>query len=490
MLSSLTPPLVVAILLSFTLETSAVPQAETSRSGGLTIPIKKRAPSPRTSDEWGVWAKSQREGLEAKYGNPGKTRRATGTNLLTNQNADSSYFGSLAIGTPPAAFNVILDTGSADLWLADSECQTGCESVPTFNPSSSSSYKNQSTAFSITYGSGQAAGFLGKDIVQMAGFSVENQVFAVCDQVSSGLLNDPVSGLLGLAFKSIASSGAQPFWETLVTNNAWDSPLMSFQLTRFLNESSAQTEEFGGSFSMGFANSSLYIGEIDYVDMPVEGSYWILPMTELTVQGNSVSLPTGQGAYAAIDTGTTLIGGPSEYISAIFEQIPGSQAGTGNFQNYYTYPCDTTVNVTLSFGGSRSWTISPADFRLSRLTRTSCLGAFFELSTGSSAPSWIVGDTFLKNVYSVFRYSPLSIGFAELSATAVANNAADIAVPSATIGSATTVSATAGSSQSGSSRSGAISLRSRSASASRFINAGALVVPLAGYGASSLIGRL
>jgi cathepsin D len=48
-------------------------------------------------------------------------------------------------------------------------------------------------------------------------------------------------------------------------------------------------------------------------------------------------MPSGQDAYAAIDTGTTLIGGPSEYIAAIFAQIPGSQAGTGNFQNYYTY---------------------------------------------------------------------------------------------------------------------------------------------------------
>lgn len=56
--------------------------------------------------------------------------------------------------------------------------------------------------------------------------------------------------------------------------------------------------------------------------------------------------------------------------------------------------CDTTVNVTISFGG-KNWVISPADFQLSQLTRTQCLGAFFELATGSSAPSWIVGDTFL-----------------------------------------------------------------------------------------------
>ncbi|KAH9479681.1 Aspartic protease [Psilocybe cubensis] len=430
----------------------------------LSLPLTRRGQPVRTPEEWGVWAKNHREGLEAKYGKHRQSQsrdvsgrvevRAAGTNLITNQNGDSSYFGSLAIGTPPTPFNVILDTGSADLWVADSDCITGCTNVPTFSPSSSSTFQNTSTPFAITYGSGQAAGSLGTDTVQMAGFAVARQVFAVCNQVSAGLLSSPVSGLLGLAFQSIASSKAEPLWETLVSAGAWDEPVMAFQLTRYLNDSSTQTEEPGGSFQMGFTNSSLYTGDIDYVDMPVQGSYWILPLTQLTVQNTAISLPSGQQSYAAIDTGTTLVGGPAEYIAQIFEQIPGSQPGTGNFENYYTYPCDTSVNVSLNFGGSRSWSISPADFQLSRLTRTTCLGAFFVLSTGSSAPRWIVGDTFLKNVYSVFRYTPLSIGFAELSATSVAENgASNDTVPSFTVGSsaaATTVTASGGPQQSAS----------------------------------------
>ena len=37
----------------------------------------------------------------------------TTSDRIVNQNADSSYYGSLAIGTPPVSFDVILDTGSA-----------------------------------------------------------------------------------------------------------------------------------------------------------------------------------------------------------------------------------------------------------------------------------------------------------------------------------------------------------------------------------------
>ncbi|KAJ3537142.1 hypothetical protein NMY22_g5721 [Coprinellus aureogranulatus] len=382
---------------------------------GQTINLVRSKPKAWSKEEWGTWAKSHKLALEAKYSGSASRRvhrRASGTNY-THYIAhpfqqliafpSHSYFGSLAIGTPPVSYNVILDTGSADLWVAGENC-TSCGDVSTFDPSSSSSFQNQSTPFSITYGSGEAAGFLAQDVVQMAGFQVENQVFAICDEVSSGLLTEPVSGLLGLAFQTIASSKAPPFWETLASEDAWDSPIMAFHLTRYLNASDVRTLERGGSFSMGFANSSLYTGDIDYVDLPVQGSYWILPITSeptfdvairITVNNNSINAPAGEQAYAAIDTGTTLVGGPSSVIGEIFAQIPDARPGTGDFESYYTYPCDTQVTVEIAFGG-RSWPISPADFELARLTHDTCLGALFEITSGGSAPAWIVGDTFLK----------------------------------------------------------------------------------------------
>lgn len=67
----------------------------------------------------------------------------------------------------------------------------------------------------------------------MAGFSVASQVFGVSDAVSSDLLTSPVSGLLGLAWQGIASSGATPFWQTLASGTSWDSPVMAFQITRY-----------------------------------------------------------------------------------------------------------------------------------------------------------------------------------------------------------------------------------------------------------------
>lgn len=50
-----------------------------------------------------------------------------------------------------------------------------------------------------------------------------------------------------------------------------------------------------------------------------------------------MNLPSGSASYAAIDTGTTLVGGPASEVAEMFAQIPGSQPGTGNFNGYYTY---------------------------------------------------------------------------------------------------------------------------------------------------------
>jgi len=360
------------------------------------------------------------------------------------------------------AYDVILDTGSADLFLVSSSCTTStCTGLQTFSGSSSSTFNNTNTPFSITYGSGSASGVLGRDEVQMAGFQVSQQTFGICSQLTTGLVSAPVSGILGLGWQALASSGAKPFWQSLFEGGVWDEPLMAFYLTRFQNVSRASEQEPGGVFTMGATNTSLYTGEIDYVNVQSLQntlSYWTLPLTNMTVNSGSVTLPSGSSSLAAIDTGTTLIGGPSDVVAALYALIPGSTAGTGNFDGYFQYPCSTTVNVALSFGG-RTWSISQDDFKLQQLSNSQCLGAIFTFAPSTSnsiGPAWIVGDTFLKNVYTVFRANPASVGFADLASDAQ-SIVTQAGVPTPTIGSVS-ASVTGSGSGSGSGRSNNVAL--------------------------------
>ncbi|KAF5324960.1 hypothetical protein D9758_017739 [Tetrapyrgos nigripes] len=247
------------------------------------------------------------------------------------------------------------------------------------------------------------------------------------------------------------------------------------------------------STSTGFTNSSLFTGDIEYHNIPSgAGTYWIQSLTTLTVNSQSVSLPPSSNSesFAAIDTGTTLIGGPPEIIDAIYKNVPNSQALSGNSEGYYSFPCSQSVNSAMGYGdGGTAWSIDPDDFKAFEIGSTGmCVGAFFALDlggggSGGGIPSWIVGDSFLpqivnflesrfvlwfslrprrqvsfplslsltasystfsstflalafvfslrlpsfsfaKNVYSVYRFSPPSVGFAALSDTALSMNGA------------------------------------------------------------------
>ncbi|KAG6331505.1 hypothetical protein ID866_7585 [Astraeus odoratus] len=415
--------------------TSGAPTADsTIPAAAQAVSLLRRNPSaPLDVYRRGQIAKFQRDVVIARYSGGGTPqRRSSGDNLLVDQEYDSGYYGTLAIGTPPISFNVVLDTGSADLWVAGASCQSSCGGLALYDPSTSSTFKNASSPFTIVYGHGEVSGYSATETVEMAGFSVSSQGI---DDMSTGFVSSPVSGLLGLAWQSISVSRQMPFLQTLASSGAWDSPLFGVQLTRYTNDTSANTLEPGGVLNLGYTNSSLYTGSIEYIDMPTQPSFWYLPLTSVTVQG--ASIPLGSETLVAIDTGTSNIGAPSDAIKEIYAQIPGSSPASGSWDGYYEFPCSTSVNVTFSFGGS-TWTMTPADFSYTSVGKSQCIGAFFEANVNSGQPTWVIGDAFLKNVYSVFRFDPPSIGFAPLSDIALAQNGLNnVPVPSATVGSST-----------------------------------------------------
>ena len=137
----------------------------------------------------------------------------------------------------------------------------------------------------------------------------------------------------------------------------------------------------------------------------------------MNVNGKNVQISTGLDALSAIDTGTTLIGGPTDGVQAIYAAVPGSVALTGQMEGFFAYrgyppyfdsvvtnnsitACSTSVSVSLSFGG-QAWPISTEDMNLGTVGGDLCLGGIFDLGLGSNIgsgggnPSWVVGDTFL-----------------------------------------------------------------------------------------------
>ncbi|EIW76951.1 acid protease, partial [Coniophora puteana RWD-64-598 SS2] len=339
-----------------------------------------------------------------------------------------SYFGVVAVGTPPIDVEVVIDTGSSDLWVPSSS-YSKCNPGHGYNASSSSTSELLSNSFNESYGTGYFVGSLVSDVVQMGDFSIPNQEFGVIsfENQTGSLTSNSTQGLIGFSWPNGKTT---PFWFTLVKAGQWDEPLMALHITRFSNVSGASDAEPGGSLTLGYTNSSLYTGAIEYHNLTTYPP-WVIDLTEITVQGQSVAVPAGSSANAMIDSGTELIYGPANVVANVYANIPGSQLiQSGGLQGYYQYPCDVSVDISLSFGGV-SWPISSTHFRwlTDNPNPGQCTGAFAPQSS-DQLTAWIIGDVFLKNVYAIFRYEPPAVGFATLSEVAPAENGVDGSPPS------------------------------------------------------------
>ncbi len=457
---------------------------DASQAGSISVPMYKRHGalhpdvSKRDPEVMRSWAFRQGEIMKAKYGanaahqkrqtigltdvGPDRYVRCTISIFHFISEADRSfyasdsyYFAQLSVGTPAQNFNVVLDTGSADFWLVDSQCGTAqnCDSdLNKFNAQSSSTYVGSSAPFQITYGTGAVRGTLAADKVSLAGYTVNNLTFAEAAAVASNTVEYPTSGIMGMGFQSLSTSGATPFWQVLEKQGVLSQNVFTFQLARNIDNINPNDPNIndiqspGGVFTLGQIDSNQYSGDISYTNIPnnlqnTQGlGYWTIPLDGITVNGNSARI--GSNTLAAIDTGTTLIGGPASAVRAFYSQISGSRsAASVNMPGYYLFPCSANLNIQLTFGG-KSWSMNPQDFNLGSYpftTSQTCLGAVFEIDLGSSqygVPQWIVGDSFLKNVFQVYDGTG-RIGFASLKGSeaqivSVTANAVSSQTPQAT----------------------------------------------------------
>jgi len=366
------------------------------------------------------------------------------------------------LSNSPQSFNVVLDTGSSDLWVPSKECTTCPQNTPRFDKAASSTYQvvldpsGQPVEATLTYAAGTVTGDVSKDTVEMGGFQVQAQPWLLANETTGNIFSTPNDGTMGLGFPSTSGFGATPFWQTLVDQDQLAAPEMSFYFTRHLDDPNAQGGEFGGIFTLGGRNKTLFQGTPEFLPVLTDCgklTHWLLnapcmypicthlilshpydSISAVTVNGKCVTADRkgdNPPPTAAIDTGTSVIGGPSDDVSAIYAQIPGAhplsdKPGLFGFRmsiflsakslfdiSFCITACETKIAITLSFGGE-AWAIDPRDMNLGPVSpgSSTCAGAIFDLNRGwgtkegGSAPSWIVGGTFLKNVYSIFSAEP------------------------------------------------------------------------------------
>ena len=205
-------------------------------------------------------------------------------------------------------------------------------------------------------------------------------------------------GIFGLAYETISVNGVMPPFHKMVQDKIVDEPVFSFYLGDSKNQGSVLT--FGG------INKNHYTGEITYSDV-IRKAYWEVAMEKFTFDGKIIQI---QGKSAAIDTGTSLIVTPKADADAINNLIGAKKSFTGQ----YTIDCSKVASlpsITFTFNG-RDFTLTGNDYILQ--VQGQCLSGFAGIDLPPNmATLWIVGDVFLRKVYTVYDLGNNRVGFAD-----------------------------------------------------------------------------
>ncbi|KAF7324503.1 Acid protease [Mycena kentingensis (nom. inval.)] len=321
---------------------------------------------------------------------------------LTDEEDDLEWAGTISIGTPEQKFLIDFDTGSSDLWVPSAACTSStCSSKSQYTADDSSTSSKESGSFSIQYGDGSTvSGPIFTDTVTVAGVTAENQFFSPVTTLSSSFEDDPIDGILGLAFPAISNLNQDPFFTSANAAGAVSANQFSFFL--------AST---GSELMLGGTNSDLFTGDIEFNPVDASSGFWQATGASVSVSGTDAL----SSFSTIIDSGTTLVYGPPDAVKAVFDAVDGAKLFDEE-NGFYSYPCDAPPEIAFSWGG-KSWAVSADNLNLGTTEEGSsdCVASIAGLDLGLGDGVWLLGDAFMKNVYSVFDFDQEAVGFAELA---------------------------------------------------------------------------
>ncbi|KAF8437969.1 aspartic peptidase domain-containing protein [Boletus edulis BED1] len=311
------------------------------------------------------------------------------------------YTGKVNVGGHD--FTLIIDTGSSDLWV------TGGQKLKLNSTTN--------TTVNLTYGIGSAYGNIAYAPVAFGGFQVDTQAFLsvskAYDQEAEGILGLGLNGLSALE-RTTKNASAQSVMANLFAQRPSTPHMIGLALER-----SEDGEDTAGGY--------LSIGDYDphYINVtytpknpitPTSASRWTIAMEAMTVNRKRYPLSSGvkgtkKGqAITLIDSGTSLAYIPNDAVDAIYGQFSGSVHVKTSDQDAWFVPCLGQVNLSFTFAGA-TYPINPME--LTSPIRvvdhenqyTVCINAFRPALAGTQHElDFLLGDIFMRNVYSVFNF--------------------------------------------------------------------------------------
>jgi len=324
---------------------------------------------------------------------------------------DEEYVGEVDIGTPAQTFSVVMDTGSANLWVPSIKCTTtrSCEGKNEYNSAKSSTYKANGEKFSIQYGTGSCSGIIDTDKVCIAGVCVNDQPFGEATSLAEFFAGEPMDGICGLAFQALAVDRVIPPVYNMIQQNLLDNPWFTVWLTA---DGNVQGKD-GGQITLGDYDTAHCSATCNWVPLS-SATYYEFTLTSYKV-GTTKASPRdigirkprspAAGSAAISDTGTSLIAGPTTDIDTICKALGGKAASGG----VYTIACDAKnlPDVTFTING-KDYPVTSKNYIVPDGTGKCILG--FQGMSAVAGPKWILGDCFIREYCNVYDMGNKRLG--------------------------------------------------------------------------------
>ncbi|KAJ3497995.1 hypothetical protein NLG97_g1473 [Lecanicillium saksenae] len=401
---------------------SEAKRAASVDSDGLTFDIQQREGRPVASQEAARLAAKynsheslarRRNAYAVTTATPPTTSDAAGIN---QDGTDYSYFIQVGIGSKGTKLYMLVDTGAGSSWVMGTDCTSeACAKHDSFGSGQSDTLSVSDKDFSVAYGSGKVKGKLATDTISVAGMSFKYK-FGLASTTSDEFKDFAFDGILGL---SMGSGASDNFLNTLASSGAVKSTVFGVALSRAADGGTSGEIKFGG------INPAKHTGDIKYSPVASTSGDWAINLDDMSYNGKKSG---AGGKLAYIDTGTTYIFGPASLTDKIHNVIDGAKKDG----QYYEVPCDSSKPITLTFSGV-DYQIAAKDWVAPKNGDGKCFSNIYAQEVVKD--SWLMGATFLKNVYAVFDKDGKRIGFAPAAGSSGSSSSSSSATPSSSSGS-------------------------------------------------------
>lgn len=334
-----------------------------------------------------------------------RVQKRTSEIALAPQSGGAFWSGNITLGKQN--FRIDFDTGSSDLWIPSINCTTAvCQTKARFNDklSGRTAYL-PGKQFSINYvdGSGVSGGVY-SDAITLGNIGASGTLFSAVTKLETSLDDDPVDGIMGMGYTSISNLGQTAF------GNLWSKRGAAVIGKNMFSFFLSEDNNAGSQLFLGGYDTDKFSGNI-YWNSVVNRGYWQIGAGSAFVN-NKVSKATG--FQTIVDTGTTLIYAPNATVAKIFSGVSGARYWR---DSYWTAPCTSVPTIGFKFNNGPVFNIPSADMNLGRTAVGSAQCVMGIIAQSFAGDSILMGDLFLKHVYTTFSFADNAVGFANLAAT-------------------------------------------------------------------------